>query len=357
MDVATRFLSLFTDGRHSLDRVPTFVQGVLGAFVNHHEAALFDEHDGPMVYNAAFDAPLVLGFDAVFASMPGTVSVKPVHVTGDDGLEHTLTLSAQVHRQGSSYYAGGLLTRLDVLEVLKENVHHVDSTGSIRETMSFYEKISPLIFPVPMVGGVFDTAWQSMGFSSFAREHRKNTRLYKEVIAFYADVTRTNIERIIDAVGSRPRIINILDDVAYKGRPIIAPERWAQDLGKYYKEITGMVRDAGMNVIIHSDGDVTALLPHLIDAGFEGLQGWEGGANPETIASEYPDFVTIGWGDVGDVLPFGSRDAIEHHVKDLLVALKVNRRVALGPSTVIHDKIPLENARYFVECIKKHGRY
>ncbi len=297
-----------------------------------------------------------MGFDAVFASMPSSVTCEPVKVVAD-GIEYTMGLGGQKTRAGTSYYAGGLITSLDILNELWSKLKVQETGHLIKQTLDFYDTVSRLICPVPMVGGIFDTVWQAMGFSTFAKEYRKNTKLYQKIIEFYATITKTNVEKIIESTKNQARIINILDDVAYKGNPMISPDRWRNDIFKYYKEIAGMIRDAGMNVIMHSDGDVTSMVPHFMDAGFQGLQGWEGGADPRVIVERFPDFVTIGWGDVGDVLPFGTTQQIEKHVIDLMHALKENRHVIMGPSTVIFEKIPYENARFFVECIKKHGQY
>ncbi len=356
MDPKTRFLSVFTDDRKKLDRVPTFVQGVLAGFINKYESQLFDTYEGEMIYNMTFDAPLVLGFDATFADVPHVVGCKAFKVVDEKGEEHVVGLGGQMEHSGTSYYAGGMVKTLDVLEKLEENLVINENPKAAQETLSFYEKVSRLIFPVPKIGGIFDTTWQAMGFTSFAREYRKNSKLYKGIIKFYANVTKVNVQKVIEATGGKFRIITILDDLAFKGNPMISPERWAQDLLPYYKEICGMIRDAGMHAIIHSDGDVTTLVPHLMRAGFEGLQGWEGGASPAIIREKHPDFVSIGWGDVGNI-PFWSKDEIERHAKDILGALKENRHLVMGPSTVIFEKMPIENIRHFMASIKKHGAY
>nr|MDO8115436.1 uroporphyrinogen decarboxylase family protein [Candidatus Sigynarchaeota archaeon] len=356
MDPETRFLSVFTGDRKKMDRVPTFVQGVLADFINKYESQLFDSYEGEMIYNTTFDAPLVLGFDAVFAGMPHSVGCKATEIVDDDGKSYVIGLGGQRPHEGSRYYAGGLVKRMDILEKLQENLVITDNTKAIQETIAFYEKISKIIFPVPMIGGIFDTTWQAMGFTAFAKEYRKNSKLYKEIIKFYAHVTKTNVQKVIDATGGRGRIINILDDVAFKGHPMISPDRWQQDILPYYKEITSLIRDAGMHAIVHSDGDITELLPHLIKAGFQGLQGWEGGANPRIIAEKFPDFVTIGWGDVGNI-PFWTKDEIERHVVDIMAALKNNRHLVMGPSTVVFEKMPIDNIRHFMSCIRKHGNY
>jgi len=141
-----------------------------------------------------------------------------------------------------------------------------------------------------------------------------------------------HVEAIINAVGNRPGVICIGDDVAFKGHPMIAPERWDQDIGPYYKTVCDMMIDAGIVPLMHTDGDITDIIPAFQHAGIRGVQGWEGGADPQYINDNFPDFYVIGFGDVGQVLPFGTPEQIDAHVKGLMDALKENpaeKRVAL----------------------------
>ncbi|MBD3185324.1 hypothetical protein GF325_00735 [Candidatus Bathyarchaeota archaeon] len=357
MNPKDRFLSVFSEDRQELDRVPTFVQGVLGGFIQRNEEHLFDNYEGELTYNASFDAPIILGYDSVFASLPGCVGCKPMDIVDENGIKHVVGLNGQAERHGSNFYAGGLVTNLDMHEELWEGINVTDNRKSLLKAQEFHESVSHLIFPLAKVGGIFDTAWQSMGFDVFARHQVKNTSFYRQVIKDYAWVTKTNVERIIEVLDDRPAIIAILDDVAFKGRLMISPERWQQDIAPHYKEITSMIRDAGMHAIMHSDGDMTDLVPALMDAGFEGLQGWEGGADPRMIVEQYPEFVTIGWGDVGNELSFGSKEEIDLHVKFIMDAAKENRHLVIGPSTVIFEKIPFDNAKHFMTSIKSRGMY
>ena len=118
-----------------------------------------------------------------------------------------------------------------------------------------------------------------------------------------------------------------------------------------------MISDAGFIPQVHTDGDVTQLVPYFQEAGFLGLQGGEGGADPVYITEHFPDFVVIGFGDISDVIPFGSTTDVENHVKELMDALKENRHFIIGPSTVIYKGIPLQNVTAFIRAVHKFVRY
>ncbi len=357
MNAKERYLAVFDDNmRGKLDRVPTHVQYIKDEFVEKHEGALLKTFQGELLNNSYFDIPRILGFDAIFAPFPTSYQFKPVRIEDDDGNKVRIGINGQAKRR-TTYYEGGYIHSIDILEKITANFKKIDRSKQIKKLLKFYEGISSAIYPVLMVDGIFDRAWQSMGLNAFSRVFRKKTRLYRKLIEFFAEITRINIEGLIDASIETGLVVNILDDVAFKGRSMISPERWNQDFLPYYKEINSIISDAGLIPQIHTDGDVTELIPSFQDAGFRGLQGWEGGCDPAYINDHFPDFVVIGFGDVSNILPYGTTDQVEDHVKTLMDVLKENRRFILGPSTVIFKEIPLKNVRAFMNAANKFGKY
>ena len=251
---------------------------------------------------------------------------------------------------------------LEILDQLRSNMkvrHKIQANRSIYKQ---YNKISDICYPILQVGGIFDRVWQAMGMKKFSYHFRKKTKLYRELVNFYAEILVHNVEGMISTIQSlgmdcKLKVINVLDDLAFKDRPMISPERLRDDYLPYYKEVTSLISDAGLIPQFHSDGDMTSLIPFLQEAGFLGLQGWEGLANPIYINDHFPDFVVIGFGDISDVLPFGSVNDVEMHVKELMDALKENRHFIIGPSSVLYKGIPLENVTTFIHAAHKYGKY
>ncbi len=358
MNACERYLAVFNDDeRKKIDRVPTHVQYIRDEFVIQHKDALLENYKGKFFGIPYFDIPFVLGFDAIFASFPSSVKINSIKIKDSKGNKIRIKASGEALHSDSPYYQGGYIHSMEILDKLRANLKQVDRSKQIKRVISQYEKFSPLIFPVLMVDGIFDRVWQSMGMPIFSRNFRKKTKLYRELIKFYAEIMKIKIEGLIEATGRRGKILNILDDVAYKGRTMISSERWEQDFLNYYKEINSIISDAGMIPQVHTDGDPTELIPSFQKAGFRGLQGWEGGCDPFYINKHFPDFVVIGFGDVSDVFPYGTPEQVDNHVKKLMEALKDNRHFILGPSTVIFKKIPLENVKTFMTAALKYGKY
>ena len=358
MNCCERYLAVYDDNeRKKLDRVPTFVQYIREKFIDMNKERILKGYNGNLFNDLYFDIPMILGFDSIFASFPNSLKFKGIKVDIGEGKNIKIREGGESIKRKTSYYEGGYIKTLDVLNQLRASLKTIENYNLINKTITRYEKISPYIFPVLQIEGIFDRVWKSMGMSDFSYHFRKNTVLYRELIKFYAYLTQTNLEGLINATGKRGKVVTLLDDVAYKGRLMISPKRWEQDFMPYYKKINSIISDADMISQIHTDGDPTELIPSLVKAGFRGLQGFEGGCDPVVINERYPDFVVIGFGDVSYTLPYGSSDQIELHVKKLLEILKENRHFILGPSTVIFKEIPLKNVRKFMSATRDYGKY
>jgi len=353
-----RYLAIYDDYlRLKVDKVPKFVQYVRDEFIRKNQTEFSHTSLINPIANAYFEVPFSLGFDAVFAPFPLSVKIKATQIKIENGKEVRIGEDGQGKKKKTTYYERGYIHSLEILDKLRTNMKIIDRRDLILKTIRNYEKLGKMIFPVLMVDGIFDRVWKSMGMEIFSRNYKKNTKLYQELIQFYANITRINIECLLNATGNRGGVLNVLDDVAFKGRTIISPERWNRDFCPFYREITAIIKDSGFIPQMHSDGDVTELIPSIIKAGFQGLQGWEGGSNPYYINDNFPNFVVIGFGDVSHILPYGNSEQIIHHVKDLMNALKENRHFIIGPSTVIHEMIPLKNVKLFISSAEKFGKY
>lgn len=358
MNPTIRFLSLFDEqARKKIDRVPLFVQAVNHDFMVRFEDNMGFENYPELLNSPDYDFPYVLGFDGIFAHFPNSTIVKPVEIINELGQKQIITAEGRQYHENSTFYEKGLLTSIDILDQLKVNTQKIDAEKNLHTIITSYEKLQDRLFLAPTTGGIFSRVFLGMGLSAFSLNFRKSTRFYHEFIKFRAEILRNDIEGLVNATQGKGKVVFFTDDIAYKGRTIIPPERFLADFGKYYKEINKIISDAGMIPLIHTDGDITTMVKAFQEVGFRGLQGWEGGCDPVYINEHFPEFVVIGFADMNEILPFGTPHQIENHVKMLMAALKENRHYAAGPSSVINATMPIENIRFFVNMVKKHGSY
>jgi len=185
MDARTRYLAVYNDSqRKRLDRVPTHVQYVREEFISKHKKELVYNYKGIIFNNKYFDIPLILGFDSVFASFPSIVKIKSVKVQGKERKEIRIGADGQKLKKNSTYYQGGYIHDIDILEELRSNLSIVDRSKQINKLINYYEKIAPYIFPVLIVDGIFDKVWKSMGIVKFSENFKKNSADYDYSIQY-----------------------------------------------------------------------------------------------------------------------------------------------------------------------------
>jgi uroporphyrinogen decarboxylase len=103
------------------------------------------------------------------------------------------------------------------------------------------------------------------------------------------------------------------DDAGHSRGPMLSPRMWRRFVLPHHRRIVDAL---GAPVIWHSDGDITALLPMAIEAGFAGIHGLDpiAGMDLSRIKREYGrDLALIGNVDVR-VLFGDDLDAVHREV-------------------------------------------
>jgi len=117
--------------------------------------------------------------------------------------------------------------------------------------------------------GPFTAAYMAMGFERFF------TRLVDDIAFVHrllAARTRWCIALYQQAVDLGAQVLVLGDDAAHKDGPMISPDLWRDLVLPYHRQI---VKALDRPVIWHSDGNVEALLPMAVEAGFVGVHGIE----------------------------------------------------------------------------------
>ena len=177
------------------------------------------------------------------------------------------------------------------------------------------------LFVFSLIDGAFQTVMCSREFMSFMGEVvRTPAALAEEMGA----VTEKMILRMAEEVESGAHGIIIADDIAYNQGPFVSPKFVTDHLLPCWEAQVSAARKMGVPVFFHSDGNLTALLPAIVQAGFDGLQCIEpaagmdigavkresgerlclmGNMDPGLLAAlpEMPEAIDPGLGGLGEV--------------------------------------------------------
>jgi hypothetical protein len=146
------------------------------------------------------------------------------------------------------------------------------------------------------------------------------------------------------------------DDLADQNGPVFPPLWYSDFIFPHYREIWSKAKELGRKVIFVADGNMTAFLPWLLDAGVDGIM-CENPATPLEAVVEH--FGAPGRFFVGGIEPakltFGDPDEIRKMVLD--VARKCTRYsgFAIASCGGLHGNIPMANLEAYFDARTEIG--
>jgi hypothetical protein len=94
----------------------------------------------------------------------------------------------------------------------------------------------------------------------------------------------------------KPDFIGFAEDMSYNHGPMLSRELFREFLLPYYQKVNPYIKASGSRILVDSDGDITVMVPWLIEAGLEGVYPLErqAGVDINAIREAYPDFIMLG---------------------------------------------------------------
>jgi uroporphyrinogen decarboxylase len=148
-------------------------------------------------------------------------------------------------------------------------------------------------------------------------------------------------------------------DLAHNPGPLMSPKHYDEFIGPYHKEICDRVHERGGKIIKHSDGNLTSLVPALLEAGFDGIHPIQ----PQCmdIGETKRDFgertCLLGNIDCSFLLVYGSPDEVRQSVKETIAQAAPGGGYIITSSNSIHPGCKPENYLAMVEATRKYGHY
>ena len=207
---------------------------------------------------------------------------------------------------------------------------------------------------VPLVGpGIWENAWQPIGFPEWVVLLRRDPGFAREVIRYYTTLTVAMVESYCHA--GAPAIC-YGDDLAYKSGPMLSPKQLAELLGDACRQITATAHRLGRPIFIHSCGNSTQLLPLFQEWGFDGAHAFEPTAGNDLAAARSQvgsRFCLVGNIDVSHILTEAERGEVEQAVSEAI-------RKASGGGFILapahsHGDIRVRNVLWMLEAALRRG--
>jgi len=206
-------------------------------------------------------------------------------------------------------------------------------------------------------GNVFERAWQIRGMEDLLMDFYEAPELAH---ALLERITRINCALAAAAARAGADVVRFGDDVGTQQGMMIAPEVWRTFLKERLARQFAAVKQANPEALVwyHSDGDVTAIVPELIEIGLDILNP----VQPECmdideLKRRYGDRLSF-WGGVGTqtTLPFGTPDEVRAAVKHLVEVVGRGGGLYIEPTHVIEPDVPWQNIEAYLDACRTYGR-
>lgn len=207
-------------------------------------------------------------------------------------------------------------------------------------------------FALPNFGFcLFERAWALRGFERFLIDLVDDPAFAEELLERIAQIQLVLARRFL-ALGVDGGYFG--DDYGAQKGLLFSPRLWRKLVKPRLARLFAVFREAGLPVILHSDGDIAAILPDLVEIGLSAL-------NPVQ-----PEVLDLSWlrdtfghtlafyGGVSSqtVLPHGSPEDVQAAVRTCRRTLAPNGTgLILAPSHRLTSDIPLENVEALLAAL------
>ncbi len=208
-----------------------------------------------------------------------------------------------------------------------------------------------------LLGAFFTSAYNSIfGFENFMTMLFDQRDLIEEVLDLYANYYAAMAERLVEYPLT---FFYVGDDLAYKTSTLIRPqllrEMWAPRMRRVFEPALRK----GIPILFHSDGNVEALIPDLLEMGIAALNPIEPyGMDIRQIKKRYGRNLTlVGNMDVGGALSEGTPDEVRAEARQLIDDVGRDGNFVLASCHSITSNVKPENFLAMVETAQTYGVY
>ena len=199
---------------------------------------------------------------------------------------------------------------------------------------------------------LFERAYILRGFENLLIDLMEEDSPVEELLDRIADFQVELAKRYVSIGVNCGRTV---DDYGTQSNLIMSPATWRTFIKPRLARIVAVYRNAGLPVIHHSCGNITAIIPDLIEIGVNVLNPVQPNVmDLPALARDYGDKLTFFGGICNQqVLPFGTPEEIEANVEEITRILGSHGRYVIAPSNGIGADVPLENVEAFYRSAQR----
>ncbi len=144
--------------------------------------------------------------------------------------------------------------------------------------------------------------------------------------------------------------IFLSDDYGHQQSLLMSPHHWQEFIKPRLRELFAKIKDAGLFTFLHSCGNVSEIVPDLIEVGLDVLHPVQPEAmDIASLKAEYGDKLAFYGGiSTQKTLPRGTPEEVEDEVRRTVQFMAEGGGYILAPGITLQHDIPLENILAFI---------
>ena len=209
-------------------------------------------------------------------------------------------------------------------------------------------KFTCLVFREP-----YEAVREFLGTDGMLGLMAEDPGLVREMFTHNCRITLEMID-LLDSLGMRMDGYWVWGDIAYTGGMFFSPSMYRELLMPVHQEL---FRRLGKHFIYHTDGNMRACLPLLVEAGIKGINPIEIKAGNDflEIAERYGGRIVLTGGIDVTILGTNNRAEIEREVRTKLRGTR-GKKYIFHSDHSIPPVMSLDTYRYLMGLVDEHGR-
>ena len=179
-------------------------------------------------------------------------------------------------------------------------------------------------------------------------EEPRLTELIGQVEEFNTALVKHLLKLGVDAFG-------FPEDLGMQQGPMLSPDNFRQYIKPSYQRMMKLVRDAGVPVHMHSDGDIRTLAEDLVEGGVECINLQDLANGIDWIAQQFRGKIAVDLDlDRQRITPFGTAAEIDALVREEVEKISTPQG---GMSMIygLYPGVPLENIRAVMDAMERYA--
>ncbi len=181
-----------------------------------------------------------------------------------------------------------------------------------------------------------------------------------DLVRAVADRAGSIMVNVADLCCSLPFIdgFEFCGDMGYKGGTVISPDALRTYFLPWHARVVAAAKRHGKPAILHSCGNLAAIMPDIIACGYAGKHSFEDTLTPGLfdLHKQYGDRIALLGGIDVDFLCRASEAAIRKRVRETIDTLAPNGGYCLGSGNSVPDYVPIQNYRAMLDEGLRYGR-